>query len=109
MIFTLLVASFGLTAQITITNATFPVAGDSLKTATDLTPDGIVMTPPGGPQTWDFSALYPDTRQVDVFQPASAGTSSANFPGAELVVIGDVGDVGVSVVVMDVISFLMLV
>ena len=91
VVFTLLLASFGLTAQITITNATFPVAGDSLKTATDLTPGGIVMTPPGGPQTWDFSSLNPDTRQVDVFQPASAGTSSANFPGAELVVSGDVG------------------
>lgn len=91
VVFTLLLASFGLTAQITITNATFPVAGDSLKTATDLTPGGIVMTPPGGPQTWDFSTLNPDTRQVDFFQPASAGTSSANFPGAELVVLGDVG------------------
>ena len=89
VIFTLLIASLGLTAQITLTNATFPVAGDSLKTATDLTPASIVMTPPGGPQTWDFSSLNPDTRQVDVFQPAAAGTSSANFPGAELVVLGN--------------------
>jgi hypothetical protein len=91
VILTLLVASLGLTAQITLTNATFPVAGDSLKTATDLTPTGIVMTSPGGPQTWDFSSLNPDTRQVNFFQLAAAGTSSANFPGAELVVLGDVG------------------
>lgn len=91
VIFTTLITSFGLTAQITITNAIFPVAGDSLKTATDLTPDGIVMTPPGGPQTWNFSSLNPDTRQVDLFQPASAGSASANFPGADLVVGGDVG------------------
>jgi len=90
VIFTLLVASLGLTAQITITNATFPVVGDSLKTATDLTPAGISMTPPGGPQTWDFSTLNADTRQVDVFHPASDGSAAANFPGAELVVIGDV-------------------
>lgn len=91
MIFTTLITSFGLTGQITITNATFPVAGDSLKTATDFTPAGIVMTPPGGPQTWNFSTLNPDTRQVDLFQPASAGSASANFPGADLVVGGDVG------------------
>jgi len=91
VILTTLITSFGLTAQITITNATFPMAGDSLKTATDLTPDGIAITPPGGPQTWNFSSLNPDTRQVDLFQPASAGSASANFPGADLVVGGDVG------------------
>ena len=88
-IFTLLIASLGLTAQITITNATFPVAGDSLKTATDLNPEGIIMTPPGGQQTWDFSGLDPDTRQVNVFKPAAEGTAAAIFPGAELVVLGD--------------------
>ena len=87
----LFIASLGLTAQITITNSTFPVAGDTLRTATDLTPAGIVMTGVGGPQTWDFSSLNPDARQVIAIRPAAEGSASANFPGAELVVIGDVG------------------
>lgn len=80
-------ATLCLTAQITITDATFPAAGDSLKTATDIAPQGIVMTPSGGPQTWDFSSLNPSDRQVTLFQPAAEGSSSANFPGAELVSI----------------------
>lgn len=91
VIFTALTAAVWLPAQITITNATFPAAGDSLKTASDLTPSGIVMTSPGGPQTWDYSTLNPTTRQVTAFQPASEGTASADFPGAELVTISDVG------------------
>jgi hypothetical protein len=87
----LLFATIWGSAQITVTNATFPAAGDSLKTATDLAPQNLVMTPSGGGQTWDFSALNPSTRLVTVFQPAAAGSASANFPGAELVTISDVG------------------
>lgn len=91
VIFTILAVTLSLSAQITITNATFPSAGDTLRTATDLAPSGIVMTPPGGPQTWDFSTLNPTTRQLTVFQPAAEGSASADFPGAELVTISDVG------------------
>ena len=70
-------------AQIVITNATFPVAGDTLKTVTDNTPPAIVsITPPGGPQTWDFSALDGTFTQEEVFADASEGTGFANFPGA---------------------------
>ncbi len=88
----LFMALFGVSnwavAQITVTNATFPVAGDSLKTATDLNPSGVAITPPGGPFTWDFSGLTPDVNQVTVFQPASDGAAFANFSEAELVTIG---------------------
>lgn len=91
VIFTLLAATVLLPAQIIITNATFPVAGDSLKTATDLAPTGIALTPSGGPQTWDFTSLNPSTRQVTVFQNASNGTSFASFPSAELVTIRGIG------------------
>jgi hypothetical protein len=89
LILLLVIFSFALAldAQITVTNVTFPEAGDSLKTATDLAPENIIMTGPGGPQTWDFTSLDPDLRQVTVFQPSSAGTGAGNFPGAELVVI----------------------
>ncbi len=91
VIFTVLAVTLSLSAQITITNATFPAAGDTLKTATDLAPAGIVMTAPGGPQTWDFTSLNATTRQVNAFRPAAEGSASANFPGAELVTISDVG------------------
>ena len=48
-------------AQITVTNATFPVAGDTLKTAVASNPAiGVaVYTAPGGPQIWDLSGLQP--------------------------------------------------
>ncbi len=80
-----------LPAQIIVTNATFPAAGDSLKTATDLTPTGIIITPPGGPATWDFTGLAPNVNQVTTFQVASEGSAFADFSSAELVTIGQGG------------------
>ncbi|MBX2992038.1 MAG: T9SS type A sorting domain-containing protein [Bacteroidetes bacterium] len=70
-------------AQITITNASFPVAGDTLKMAIDNFPAGIVpYTPPGGNQTWNFSGLQVDATRNIVYRPASQG--SVQVPGAEL-------------------------
>ncbi|MBK9018428.1 MAG: hypothetical protein IPM82_32725 [Saprospiraceae bacterium] len=77
-----------LSAQITVTNATFPLAGDTLKTATDLNPDGIVITPPGGPATWDFSGLAPTVKSESVFRAASEGSAFADFSSAELFSVG---------------------
>lgn len=91
VIITLLATTVLLPAQIIITNATFPAAGDSLKTATDLAPTVNGLTAPGGPQTWDFTSLNPSTRQVTVFQPAANGSAFTSFPGAELVTISGVG------------------
>ena len=72
-------------AQIVITNATFPAAGDTLKTVTDDTPPASVsITPPGGPYTWDFSQLDGTFTQEEVYANASEGTGFANFPGATL-------------------------
>lgn len=76
-------------AQITITNASFPVAGDSLAYAIDDFPIGInPATPPGGNQVWDFVALQKDTSLSVVFHPAGAGDQSVQFPGADLVTLG---------------------
>lgn len=74
-------------AQITVTNATFPVAGDTLKMAIDNAPPwaiSVVYTPPGGPQSWNLSALEVDATKTLVFRPASQGTVGAQVPGAEL-------------------------
>lgn len=76
-------------AQITLTNASFPALGDSLTYLVDESPLGInPATPPGGNQVWDFSALQADDELSVVFRNPAAGPNSANFPGADLVVIG---------------------
>jgi hypothetical protein len=72
-------------AQITITNSTFPVAGDILKYVNK----GQLSTPlnignVGGPQTWDFSQLNSGSRSNDTIKVASAGPEFASFPDAEL-------------------------
>ncbi len=77
------------TAQITLTNATFPSAGDSLVYAFDNAPLGMnPATPPGGNQVWDFSTLQKNDFSSVVYRPAAVGSQVANFPGADLVVTG---------------------
>ena len=71
-------------AQITLTNASFPAAGDTLKTATDLNPDGVEITPPGGPTNWDFTGLNPSFKSETIYRPASEGNATASFPAATL-------------------------
>lgn len=81
---------FTATAQITVTNATFPAAGDSLLFAVDNQPLGInpATAPSSGSQTWDFSTLQTEEKFSTVYRPASAGGQVANFPGADLVITG---------------------
>lgn len=80
-------------AQITVTNATFPVAGDVLKTAIASNPAiGVsVYTPPGGPQNWDLSGLQPGVLKTNNFKTASQGTVGAQVPGAELFTVNSPG------------------
>ncbi len=86
--FVLLTSTIWLHAQITVTNAAFPAAGDTLKTATDLNPDGVTITPPGGPATWDFTGLAATFKSEATFQAATEGNAFADFSNAELVSIG---------------------
>jgi hypothetical protein len=83
-IIVMLLASATSLAQITITNATFPAAGDTLKMAIDNSPDAgiVIITPPGGNQIWDLSGLQVDATQNIVYHSASQG--SIQVPGAEL-------------------------
>lgn len=84
----------GTSAQITVTSATFPVAGDTLRYAFDNAPSGSLnpATPPGGNQFWDFTLLAISQTSETVYRPASAGNQVANFPGADLAIIGQVGE-----------------
>lgn len=82
--------SFGVRAQISVTDATFPVLGDTLRLATDHSPVGInALTPPGGNQAWDFSSLQADLTHEFVYKAASEGSASSSFPGADLFVTFD--------------------
>lgn len=81
------------TAQITVTNATFPVAGDTLHFGFDENPVGFnPATPPGGNQTWDFAGLVTDNTTTVVYLAANTGTNASDYPGAELVQPGAAGD-----------------
>jgi len=82
---------FEATAQVTVTNATFPSAGDTLEYAVDTDPTALtsnIATPPGSNQTWNLQTLQTDQTSQVIYQPASAGLHAMSYPGAELVVIG---------------------
>jgi hypothetical protein len=68
-------------AQITVTNAVFPVAGDTLRMAVDYAPaaGSVVLGPPGFGVNWDFSGLQVDATQSTIYRATGA------VPGAELV------------------------
>ncbi|MEZ4985859.1 MAG: T9SS type A sorting domain-containing protein [Saprospiraceae bacterium] len=74
------------TAQIVLDAAEyFPVAGDTLRIATDNTPSAaIAITPAGGEQTWDFSMLQSDFVQERLVRPASEGEAAATYPTANI-------------------------
>ncbi|MBK9106626.1 MAG: T9SS type A sorting domain-containing protein [Saprospiraceae bacterium] len=82
----LLLATTTLSAQITVTNATFPAAGDTLRLAHATNPEIAVSvyTPPGGGQTWDLNGLQTGVTEEIIFKPADQGSVGAQVPGAEL-------------------------
>ncbi|MCB0571121.1 MAG: T9SS type A sorting domain-containing protein [Phaeodactylibacter sp.] len=71
-------------AQITITDAVFPEAGDTLFFAMDTQPGQVVMTAPGGGQQWDLSGLQPSFTFEQVYQDAQSGPDYGSFPSATL-------------------------
>ncbi len=87
-LFTILIMFFVLISptggQITVTNATFPVVGDTLRTKFDNLPSGITITPAGGNQHWDYTSLEAPFTSTTLFQAPSEGPSGANFPEADL-------------------------
>lgn len=85
---------FGAFAQITVTSATFPNAGDTLRfaTSTDVSGNASALTPSGASQLWDFSDLQADSESETVFVAASSALNSMEFPTADLAVIGGQGE-----------------
>ena len=84
---------FGATAQITVTSATFPVAGDTLMYVIDNDPFNVnPATLPGGNQLWDFTTLQISQTAETVYRSAGAGMNTNSYPGADLVIIGQTGE-----------------
>ncbi|MEM6966644.1 MAG: hypothetical protein AAF573_17905, partial [Bacteroidota bacterium] len=75
------ISAFG---QITITNATFPAAGDTLRFAIDDDPS-IDLQSPGADLTWDFSSLDGPAFERIILD-ASAGDNSDNYPDANILI-----------------------
>ena len=69
-------------AQITITNASFPYAGDTLFTSVDNLPSGNYITGSGGSQSWDFTTLQAPFPRRTLLLPAMQGPGSYAFPNA---------------------------
>lgn len=68
-------------AQITVTNASFPVAGDTLRYQTDLTPPTLDLGSAGvADYVWDFTAVQGGAVQSTGFAAAFGGL----FPNANL-------------------------
>ncbi|MCF8247317.1 MAG: T9SS type A sorting domain-containing protein [Saprospiraceae bacterium] len=80
----LLTIAASLSAQITVTNATFPAAGDTLWLNIDNSPGSIGSLTPPGPQNWDFTGLSADATQTIDYRPASEGSVGAQLPSASL-------------------------
>lgn len=76
--------AFGVNAQITVTNASWPKAGDTTKLATDFEPVYQFAPALATNGNWDFSALKEQSIDLTSFLPASQGSGFADFPGAEL-------------------------
>lgn len=72
-------------AQISITNATFPVAEDTLHMVVDNSPGNIGSITPPGQQDWDFTGLKSDATQILIHQSAMEGSAGSQLPEGTLV------------------------
>lgn len=71
-------------AQIIVTNAAWPKAGDTMKVATDDSPSYVLVPAQATNGNWDFSSLKKDTKENTVFFNANLGANFASFPTSDL-------------------------
>ena len=85
-IYTAIFAMYGtaMMGQITVTNSTFPEAGDTLFTILD-TESNISIGDAGENMTWDYRSLAGPFVRETRFLEASEGMASEDFPDADLV------------------------
>lgn len=85
---TVIFHSFG---QITITNEVFPKVGDTLNSAVDVRPDGVMITAPGPGQSWMFDRLNGLVRLTAEVKHASEGGAAGSFPSADQMIDAGTG------------------
>jgi hypothetical protein len=78
--------------QITVSNSTFPVVGDVLKTVTTASPSlPINVGNVNGPQTWFFDQLNQGTRITNQCKAPQTSPDFAGFPTANLLILDEGG------------------
>lgn len=71
--------------QITLDSAAyFPAIGDTLRVAVDNDPMGIMITPSGGDQSWNFSTLQSGFTQEQIVRALDPADTLNIFPNANL-------------------------
>jgi len=88
--------TYTVSAQITVTNATFPAAYDTLSTKTDNLPN-VVLASSGADVVWDFSNLDGLISTQQIFLPASEAENADAFASAELYENGEAGETFVNI------------
>ena len=77
---------FTISAQISVTNATFPRVGDVLRYLVLEESPNINVGTPGENQTWNFNNLTGGTINNESYLDKSEGTKQAEFPAANLLI-----------------------
>ncbi|GAB4249654.1 MAG: hypothetical protein Kow0079_02390 [Vicingaceae bacterium] len=70
--------------QITYTNSSFPAVNDSILTSTDFDSTFVVSPPSSTAQNWNYSMFTTQFFNLEIVQPASAGSAAAQFPNADI-------------------------
>jgi len=84
-IFTIMMAFFFLgfaQAQIVVPASTIPVAGDTLRTATDNLPSNVEVGEPGPNRNWFFNGLQAPFVSETIVKSPNQGNNAASFPTA---------------------------
>ncbi len=79
LLFAAAVCSVSLNAQITVTSADMPNAGDSVLVSFTATMDSNDVTLSGANRLWDYSALIPDVQRYEKFDAPSTFPSPFNL------------------------------
>lgn len=87
LLFAALLCGFSAQAQITVTNANFPVGGDILaRSFTETIGAATITAGSSVAQSWDFSFLTTDAILFDSVRYASLGAAYSSFPTSEIIV-----------------------
>lgn len=85
----LCISSASLVGQTTVTNASFPRVGDTLRTVTDLTFTGFDPSMVGADLSWDFTSLAAGPGVEVVYLDVDNAPAKDSFPEADMYISGE--------------------